>query len=199
LQEEFGTRLHIQSRNFVLVPEERADRTFTDYHRAHRHAAGAQDTDSPAFQIPAVGGRYPRGSLTALEAATWVREIHPEVFAAFDLALFEAFFGRTEDISDPKVLERLAGAVGLDPSALRAAIATSRYRPVVLQEYLEAANLGIHGIPTVLIPGQTPIVGAVLYTDLKRAVESAFARRLDGPRVDPATGTIIIQEGTAQF
>ena len=181
------------------MPEERADRAFTDYHRAHRYAAGAQDADSPAFQIPAAGDRYPRGSLPALEAATWVREVHPELFAPFDLALFEAFFGRTEDISDPKVLEKIAGAVGLEPSALRPALSTGRYRSIVLQDYLEATNRGIHGIPTVLIPGQAPLVGAVLYTDLKRAVESAFASTLARPRVDPASANVLIQEGSAQF
>ncbi len=181
------------------MPEERADRTFTDYHRAHRHAAGAQDTDSPAFRLPAVGVRYPRGSLPALEAATWVREAHPGLFAAFDLALFEAFFGRTEDISEPEVLERIASSVGLDPSNLRAALSTRRYRPVVLQEYLEATNRGIHGIPTILIPDQAPLVGAVPYADLKRAVEGACTGRPAGPRVDPASGNIIVQEGSAQF
>lgn len=181
------------------MPEERGDRVFTDYHRAHRHAAGAQDADSPAFQIPAAGGRYPRGSLPALEAATWVREVHPGLFAPFDLALFEAFFGRTEDISDPKVLEKIAGAVGLEPLALRAALSTGRYRSIVLQEYLEATNRGIHGIPTVLIPDQAPLVGAALYTDLKCAVQSAFASRLAKPRVDPASGNVLIQEGSAQF
>ena len=189
----------MRNRNFVLVPEQRADRTFTDYQRAHRRAAGAQDTDSPAFQIPAVGDRYPCGSLPALEAATWVREVHSELFATFDLALFEAFFGRTEDISDPKVLERIAGSVGLEPSALRVALAAKRYRPVVLQEYLEATSRGIHGIPTIVIPDQAPLVGAVPYADLKRAVESAFTGRPAGPRVDLATGTIIIQEGNVQF
>jgi predicted DsbA family dithiol-disulfide isomerase len=189
----------VRHRNFILVPEDRADRAFTDYHRAHRHAAGAQDTDSPVFQIPAVGDRYPRGSLSALEAATWVREVHPELLAAFDLALFEAFFGRTEDISDAEVLEQLAASVGLEPSALGAALATGRYRPMVLREHLEATDRGIHGVPTILIPGQAPIVGAVPYADLKRAVEGAFTGGSGGLHVDPVSGAIIIQEGSAQF
>lgn len=189
----------MQNRNFVLVPEGRADRTFTDYHRAHRHAAGVQDSDSPTFQIPAAGDRYPRCSLPALEAATWAREVHPEVFPAFDLALFEAFFGRSEDVGDLEVLGRIAASVGLEPSALRAALAKGRYRSIVLQEHLEATSQGIHGIPTILIPGQAPIVGAVPYADLKRAVERAFTGGAGGPRVDPTSGTIIIQEGSAQF
>jgi len=189
----------VRNRNFILRPEDRVDRTFTEYHRAHRLAAGAQDMDSPTFHIPAVGDRYPRGSLPALEAATWVREVHAEIFPAFDLALFEAFFGRTEDISHHEVLERLAASVGLEPSALRTAVSMGCYRPIVLQEYLEATNQGIHGVPAILIPGQAPIVGAVPYADLKRAVEYALTGRLGGPRVDPASGAAIIQEGSAQF
>lgn len=156
------------------MPEDRADRRFTDYHRGHRHAAGSQDADSPRFHIPAAGDRYPRSSLPALEAATWARELHPSIFPAFDLALFQAFFDRTEDISDPEVLARVGAEVGLDPSSLRASLQACSYRTLVLQEYLEATNQGIHGIPTILIPGQAPIVGAIPYPDLKRAVERAF-------------------------
>jgi predicted DsbA family dithiol-disulfide isomerase len=181
------------------VPEDRADRTFTDYHRAHRHAAGAQDSDSPAFQIPATGTRYPHSSLPALEAATWAREVHPELFPAFDLALFEAFFGRTEDISDSEVLERIAGSVGLEASALRASLSTRRYRPMVLEEHLQATDQGIHGIPAILIPEQAPIVGAVPYADLKHAVERAMIGVSGAPRAGPVSGAIIIQEGSAQF
>ena len=172
---------------------------FSDYHRAHRHAAMTQDSDSPTFQIPTAGSRYPRCSLPALEAAAWVREAHPERFPAFDLALFEAFFGRTEDIGDPEVLGRIAASTGLDPSTLRAVLAESRYRPMVLQEHLEAADRGIRSVPTILVPGQPPIVGAVPYADLQRGVERALTGGSKGPGVDPATGAIIIQEGSAQW
>jgi len=179
------------------VPEDRPDRTFTDYHRAHRQAAGVQDTDAPRFQVPALGDRYPRSSLPALEAATWAREEHPEQFEAFDLALFEAFFGGTEDISDPHVLGRIGALVGLEPSALSDVLGTGRYRPMVFEEYLEAANQGIHGIPTILIPGQAPIVGAVPYAELKRAVERAFTNESAGSRKEAGSDATIIQEGTA--
>lgn len=189
----------MRNRNFILVPEDRADRTFTHYHCAHRQAAGAQDTDSPVFQIPAVGRRYPRSSLPALEAATWAREAHPGLFPAFDLALFDAFFGRTEDIGDPEVLVRVGASVGLDPSALREALVSGQSRPMVWREHLEATDQGIHGIPTILIPGQSPIVGAVPYAELRRAVERAFDGGAAGPRVDPTSGTLIIQEGGVYY
>ena len=163
------------NRNFVLVTEGRGDRRFSDYHLAHRHAAAVQDADAPLFHLPPVGAHYPRSSLPALEAATWVREEHPALFPAFDLNLFEAFFGRTEDISDPEVLSRLAAPLGLDPSLLREALVSGRYRGIVMQEHLEASDQGIHGIPTILVPGRAPIVGAVPYPDLKREVEAAIS------------------------
>ncbi len=165
----------IASRSFVLVPEERGDRVFTDYHRMHRRAAGEQDTDAPRFDIPPVGTRYPRSSLPALTAALWVRETHPERFEAFDLALFEAFFGRTQDLSDPDVLAAVAGSVGLEGNPLRAALSDVRLRKRVMEEHVEAVRNGLHAIPAVLVPGCAPVVGAVPYAELRRVVEAALS------------------------
>ena len=170
LQQEFGEAVTVCHRSFVLIAEDRSDRTFKDYHRDHRHAASTQDSDSPPFRIPAAGERYPRGSLPALEAAAWVRQEQPNLFPAFDLALFEAFFGRTEDISDPETLARIAASVGADPDGVREALASARFRQLVLDEHHEAAGRGIRSVPTVLIPGRPAVVGAVPYPDLREAV-----------------------------
>jgi len=162
-------------RSFVLVPEDRADRAFTEYHRAHRRAAADQEADAPAFHLPAAGDRYPRSSWPALEAAAWARDVDAGRFLAFDLGLFEAFFGRSEDVSDPAVLARLARAAGLDGAGLAEVLAQRRYQPRVREEHLEAVGLGIRGVPAFLVPGQPPIVGAVPYAELRRAVDRALA------------------------
>ena len=180
------------------MSEDRTDRTFTDYHRAHRHAAMTQDEDSPAFDMPEVGSRYPCSSLPPLEAATWVREAHPERFWTFDLALFEAFFGRTEDIGHPKVLARIAASAGLDPSALDQVLATGRFRPIVLQEHTEATSQGFHNVPTILVPGHGPVVGAVPYADLRRAVQRALQRGLGHGRATPVSDRTGTREGNAR-
>lgn len=185
--------MQVHNRNFVLVPEDRGDRVFSQYHLSHRHAARIQDTDAPGFQIPTIGDRYPRSSLPALEAATWVREVHPALFPAFDLALFEAFFARTEDISNPDVLGRVGASAGLDPSAVCAALRAGAYRATVLGEHLEATDRGIHGIPTLLIPGEAPIVGALPYADLRRAVEQALPGVATGPGWDPGSNASVIE------
>lgn len=156
------------------MSEDRIDRTFRDYHRAHRQAAGGQDADAPRFQIPEAGYPYPRCSLPALEAGMWVRDTHPDRFPAFDLAVFEAFFSRTEDISDLEVLGRLADRCGLDGTALCEVIREEGYRERVLAEYQEALDMGIRGVPAVTMPGRSPIVGAVPYPELRCAIEAAL-------------------------
>lgn len=168
----------------MLVPEDRADRIFRDYHRAHRQSATTQGEDAPRFQIPEAGDPYPRCSFPALEAAAWVRENQPDRFLAFDLAIFEAFFGRTEDISDPDVLEQVGAECGIGSDAMREALESHRYREHVLREDREARTLGIQGIPATLIPGRQPIVGAVPYVELKQAVEAAQRAAIVNPRSD---------------
>jgi predicted DsbA family dithiol-disulfide isomerase len=156
------------------VAEERGDRVFADYHLMHRRAAGAQDADAPRFALPTPGATYPRWSLPALEAAAWARDTAAGRFEAFDLALFEAFFGRSEDVSDPEVLAATATAAGLDAEGLRQALGEGRYRPQVLAEHLEAVRQDIHAIPAVVIPSRPPLVGAVPYAELERAVRAAL-------------------------
>lgn len=116
-----------------------------------------------------------------MEAAAWVRDTNPDRFPAFDLALFEAFFGRTEDISAPDVLGRLAGECELDVSALSDVIQERRYRECVFAEHQTAVDAGIRGVPAVVLPHQTPIVGAVPYDDLRRAVERALGTTATTP------------------
>jgi predicted DsbA family dithiol-disulfide isomerase len=147
---------------------------FTDYHLMHRRAAAAQAPDAPHFDIPPAGTPYPRSSLPALEAAAWSVEAHPDRAAAFDLALFEAFFGRTRDISDPEVLADVAHTAGMDGADLRAALHEGRCRGQVHAQHLEAVRQGVHAIPAVLVPGRPPVVGAVASPELRRVVEDAL-------------------------
>jgi hypothetical protein len=46
-------------------------------------------------------------------------------------------------------------------AALSEVIREGRYRGRVLAEHQEALDLGICGIPAVVVPGRSPIVGAV--------------------------------------
>jgi predicted DsbA family dithiol-disulfide isomerase len=158
----------------VLVEEVQPDRTFTEYHLDHRRRA--REMTGLPFDLPPVGAPYPSSSLPALEAAKWVQRRHPEQFESFDLALFEAFFQRTEDISDPRVLARLAAEQGLDPAELTTSLDRQEYRVEVFREYEDGLRRGVSSIPTVIIGGR-PISGAVPYEEYARALEQAGVGR----------------------
>jgi predicted DsbA family dithiol-disulfide isomerase len=175
----------VEPRSFILVSEERSGRVFTDYHLMHRRAAAAQAEDAPHFDLPPAGTAYPRSSLPALEAAAWARRTDPGRAPAFDLGLFEAFFGRTLDISHPGVLGAIAKSAGLDGAELQRVLGERRFRPHVEAEHLEAVRQGLHAIPAVVLPGSTPLVGAVPYPELRRAAEAAL-HAARAARVRPA-------------
>src|SRR4051794_20438602 len=109
--EKIRGRFELVHRSFVLV-EEGAYPVFTEYHLAHRRRA--RELTGLPYDLPPVGTPYPRSSLPSQEAVKWAQTRHPEQFDAFDLALYEAFFRETKDISNPAVLFQVAASVGLD-------------------------------------------------------------------------------------
>ncbi len=90
------------------------------------------------------------------------------------MTLFEAFFSRTEDISNSEVLGRLASLSGLSADALSQVIGEERSRDRVLAEHRGALASGIHAVPAVILPGRPPIMGAVPYAVLRREVDAAL-------------------------
>lgn len=153
----------------MLVEEEQPGRAFTEYHLAHRQRA--RELTRLPFDLPPVGAPYPSSSLPALEAAKWVLQQNPQRFPSFDMALFEAFFQRTEDISDTGILARLAEEHGLDAAELAASLERREYRDAVYREYEDGLRRGVRSIPTVIIGGR-PISGAVPYEEYARAFEA---------------------------
>jgi predicted DsbA family dithiol-disulfide isomerase len=159
-------------RAFILLPAER-ERTFSEYYLRHRRAA--RDLSGLPFDIPALGAPYPRASLPALEAAQWVKRHHPKQFEPYDLALYDAFFRETRDISDPVVLGTLAAGLGLDRAPLERALAGGQERDAVWAEYETAQRQGITSIPTVQI-GSHSISGAVPYEEYLEAARASMRR-----------------------
>lgn len=189
----------LRHRAFVLIPQDSPGARFTEYHLTHRRAAASQGEDAPAFHFPPVGAPYPASSLPALEAARWVRDHRPEAFAAFDLALYQAFFGATRDVSRLEVLLEIATEVlGGVEEGLTAALQSGTMRAAVLAEHREAvARWGIRGIPAVLVGDGEPIVGAVPYGHYRGPVLAALGEPLVDP-TEPTAGRIL-QSGTAYF
>ncbi len=99
----------------------------------------------------------PRSRL-AHEATYWARsqgkadEFHSRVF--------EAFYGRGEDISDPEVLIRVAEELGLDGGALRASLDDHEFLEDVLNDSEEAKSLGLNSVPAFVADRRAALSGA---------------------------------------
>ncbi len=114
----------------------------------------------------------------AHEAAAFARA-HGR-FAAVDRGIFRAFFEHGRDINDVEVLAAIAEEAGLDPAALRAAVESREFAPLVEADAALAHQLRIRSVPVMLVTDDSgraePVLGAVPFDDLERAVRRTLQR-----------------------
>ena len=75
-------------------------------------------------------------------------------------ALFRAYFEAAEDIGDPAVLGRVAGACGLDGDAVRAWIESGEDAELVLEADGRFRAMGLRGVPLFIVDGRYALSGA---------------------------------------
>lgn len=109
---------------------------------------------------------------------------HARTAGAFDpyhRALFRAFFEEGEDIGRPEVLGDLATEAGLAADDLLVALELETHLPAVLAQEARAADLGLRGVPAILLGDDLEtaerVTGAVPYEVLAREVETALETR----------------------
>jgi predicted DsbA family dithiol-disulfide isomerase len=117
----------------------------------------------------------PGFSLPALEAAKCVAKQGDEVFERVHQALFEAYFTRSLDISDPVVLARVIGEAGADVARFEADLAAGFAPAAVVADYEAAVTEhGVRAIPTVILPETgRAIVGLADLAVYRAAIEEA--------------------------
>jgi predicted DsbA family dithiol-disulfide isomerase len=94
--------------------------------------------------------------------------------AEFHRAVFAAYWERGENIGEVEVLCGLAAGCGLDPEALRLALADGRYRQRVEEQMAWARDAGLGGVPTVIFNERFAIVGAQdyeVFADVARRIQ----------------------------
>jgi predicted DsbA family dithiol-disulfide isomerase len=110
-------------------------------------------------------------------------------------ALFRAFFEEGRDFDDSNVLLDIGASVGLDRQELAAALQSGKYRNRVIEDEIQAAELGISAVPTILIdPGAKhsrveTISGAQPYELMKDAIERALSKRTAHSRTTTSART----------
>ena len=94
----------------------------------------------------------------AHQLLTWADERDRQT--ALKLALFEAYFTRREDVSDPAVLTRAAESVGLDATEARAVLDDGRFADAVRAEEQAVTSQGVHAVPTMVFEHSFVVPGA---------------------------------------
>ncbi|WP_232687092.1 DsbA family oxidoreductase [Halobacterium zhouii] len=109
-------------------------------------------------------------SFAAQVASLYVKREHPDAWLDFDAAVFEALWEDERDIGDVDVLADIADDVGVDPEDVRDAVGDDEWRERVRDQFDEAHEMGITGVPTFAYDGYAAR-GAVPPAQLRRLVE----------------------------
>ena len=75
-------------------------------------------------------------------------------------ALFDAYFGKAENVSDPEVLARCVEAAGLDASEARGVLASDQYAQTVRDDEATYQQAGVSAVPAFVVNNRYLISGA---------------------------------------
>ena len=171
IKAEYGDKVDVQYRVFMLRPEPDPSAVFNDYRKNHWTNANSQP-DSGNFTMWESEEEFPNCSMPSAEAGLAARFQGPEEWAKFHDNLLGAFFTENRNISDKKTVGDVAEESGLDMDRYRDALESGGLREKAVKEYMEATNLGITGIPSVVVNDEAVIVGAVPAEQYRYVIDS---------------------------
>ncbi len=79
---------------------------------------------------------------------------------ALKLALFDAYFTKGQDVSDPEVLVDVAASIGLNSEEAQAVLKEQRLAEMVRQKEQFWTSRGVTGVPTMVFEGKQATSGA---------------------------------------
>jgi len=144
------------------------------YREAGWQRCGAMSTADGIAFTPWPHATMPNWSLPALEAAKCVMRQGEELFERVHPRLYEAYFTKSLNIADPRVVADIVAPEGVDIPRFRADLEAGVGREGVVKDYEAAVAEGVRSIPTVIVP-QTgrALVGLVEAAMYRAAVEEA--------------------------
>lgn len=166
---EDGLAFDLEWHPFELNPDMPAEGDDIVAHLSRKYASNAAEMVAAQERIMSVArdfglnfeGALRRRAVNTFDAhrvLMWAGEQARET--EFQLALFDAYFGRAENPSDPEVLRRIARDLGLDVAAVDEILASARYAAAVRKEQERFRRADIHSVPTFIIDGRYLIPGA---------------------------------------
>jgi predicted DsbA family dithiol-disulfide isomerase len=158
LKEEFGDRLQVQWRSFLLRP--RPDPSVTlERFRAYTQSwlRPAADEDAGTFRVWQTGEGPPSHSIPPHLVGKAAATLGGDAFQRMHERLLHAYFAENRDITNADTLAALWHEVGLPETEF------ARHEdPALLQQTLaehnEAVEIGVTGVPAVRMDGQQAVI-----------------------------------------
>ncbi len=143
---------------------------------AHHHATLAELEKRMPGKVRVAWRNDPLSRHSHAKAAAAVAiEVRKQRGDAAFWKLADALFAGQDDLSDEALVER-AKAVGADPAAVRAALASGKHAAAIEADMGVAGKAGVTGTPTTLV-GPYVVVGAASVDTLERAVRLVLSER----------------------
>ncbi len=182
----YGERVAVSHRSFALAPDPEAiarifgsaaagkEEIMRHWETARRHAGAGRGSRIDAELMRSRPFPYPYSlpGLRACKAAEF-QEGQASHWRYFD-RVQEAHLVECRNIADEEVLLDLARELGFDRARFAADLRGERTLRAVLADCEEAARLGIHAVPTVVV-GRRIIQGAVSMETYRAAIEKELA------------------------
>jgi predicted DsbA family dithiol-disulfide isomerase len=176
LEDEFGDRVGLEWRTFLLRPHPDRKRTL-DQFRAYTQSwtRPAAEDDAGTFRVWSTEEGPPSHSVPPHLVAKAAATLGQDAFRAMHARLLRAYFTENHDITNADVLLALWRDVGLPDDAFGRAGEDATLRAVVAQ-HNEAVERDITGVPAVLMVGNdVPVLGAMPYETYRRWVARGLA------------------------
>ena len=168
LQSEFN--LNVDAKAFLLrpdTPDEGILRTNSGGELQEPLATYARDAGLIMRRAPITPS-----TRLVLEATQFAKD--QGAFDPFHRAAYQAFWAEGKNLGDRQILLDLGKEVGLDSLSLEHALDVRQYENQVIEQFEEAQELGIHGIPAFLV-GRYLFTGVQPYSVFQRVARSALA------------------------
>jgi predicted DsbA family dithiol-disulfide isomerase len=172
LEDDFGERVLLEWRTFLLRPYPDPERTLEQF-RAYTGSwlRPAAEPDAGSFRVWQSDEGPPSHSVPPHLVAKAAAALGAEAFRAMHARLLHAYFAENRDITAAETLLALWREVGLPEASFAAAAREEALREVV-EQHNDAVRREVTGVPAVMMVGNdTPIVGAMPYETYRRWVE----------------------------
>jgi predicted DsbA family dithiol-disulfide isomerase len=176
LREEFAPSVRLEWRSFLLRPRPTPGRDLERF-RSYTESwlRPAAEADAGTFQVWRGSAGPPTHSVPPHLVAKAAALLGAESFERMHEALLRAYFGESQDITQEATLRALWEKAGLAPEGFARADDPEVLR-TVLGQHDEAIELGVMGVPTVVLAGNGALVMGAQPLDVYRR----WIRRVTG-------------------